>query len=240
MLRCIIIDDEPKAVKLLASYVQAHGGLQLVHSSTQPLEALQTFHQQAFDLAFLDINMPGISGLELAKALRGKCKVIFTTGYSQFVSDALDLGVEVVDYLLKPIALPRFIRAVNKALPTNDAIANGQYNLEHDYIFVKVQHQGSLQKIEMAEIDYIEAMRNYMAIHHCGQKTITLLTMKQMEEALPPKYFIRVQKSFIVALHKIASIKGNTIRLKNSNVTIALGNTYKAQLEQALANKPME
>jgi two-component system, LytTR family, response regulator len=241
MLRCIIVDDEPKAIKLLASYVHAHGGLQLINSTTQPLEALQTIQQQAIDLAFLDINMPGITGLELAKALRGQCKVIFTTGYSQFVSDALDLDVEVVDYLLKPIALPRFIRAVQRAMPPLPAPATPPkgYSLEHDYIFVKVQQQRNLQKIEMAEIDYVEAMRNYMAIHHCGQKTVTLLTMKQMEEALPQKYFVRVQKSFIVALHKIASIKGNTIRLKNSEATITLGNTYKAQLEEALANRPM-
>jgi two-component system, LytTR family, response regulator len=241
MLRCIIVDDEERAIQLLQGYVQAHGGLELVHSTTDPLEALQVLRQRPVDLAFLDIQMPSLTGLELAKALGHHCKVIFTTGYSKFVSDAFDLDVQVVDYLLKPIALPRFIRAVQRAMPlaapTSVAVP---YNIEHDYIHVKGPHKNSMQQIEVADIDYIEAMRNYMAIHHNGKTTTALLTMKQMEENLPPQYFVRVQKSFIVALHKIESVQGNRIRLKNKEVEITIGSAYKAQFDEAMRNRLIE
>lgn len=250
MINCVIVDDERNAVDVLKRYVLASGLLHLAYTTTNPLDALQFINTQPVDLAFLDIDMPVMNGLELAKAIRGRCKVIFTTAYSEFVSDAFDLDMDVVDYLLKPIPLPRFIRAVQRAVSSIapvDGAANGGWlqekggtaenDLEYDYIFVRGERRNKMQKIELAEIDYIEAMRNYMAIYHCGQKTMTLLTMKEMEANLPQRYFVRVHKSFIVALHKIAAITKNKITLKNRDVEIAIGETYKSQLVEAMEHK---
>lgn len=252
MINCVIVDDERNAVDVLKRYVLASGLLNLAYTTTSPLEALQFINLQPVDLVFLDIDMPGMNGLELARAIRGKCKVIFTTAHSEFVSDAFDLDADVVDYLLKPVPLPRFIRAVKRAVDSiapMDGSATAEWpqekvgtvdtDLEYDYIFIRGEQRHKVQKIELAEIDYIEAMRNYMAIYHCGQKTMALLTMKEMEANLPQRYFVRVHKSFIVALYKIATVTKNKITLKNRSVEIPIGETYRGQLEEAMERRAM-
>jgi two-component system, LytTR family, response regulator len=248
MLNCIIVDDEPNAIKVLKTHVAASGGmLNLLHATTSPAEALAFVNQHPVQLAFLDIEMPRMNGVELAKALQGKCKVVFTTGHTAAVSDAFDLQGVVVDYLLKPIDFPRFLRAVQRAinsLGTADLLSPqlaqlDQSGLGRDYIFVKGEHKGKMQQIYLANIDYIEAMRNYMAIYHNGQKTMVLMSMKDMEAHLPTTHFIRVQKSFIVGLHEIAAVEGNRIKLKSWDVEITIGDSYKAQFVEAVKGKVM-
>jgi two-component system, LytTR family, response regulator len=234
----MIVDDEINAVEVLKLLVQQSGLLQLAHATTQPLDALDFVNKNPVDIAFLDINMPGMNGLELARALRGKCKVVFTTAYSEFVSDAFDL--EVVDYLLKPIPLSRFIKAAHRAIDSltpAPPLVMDINAFSHDYFFVRTEQKGKMQKIDLSDIDYVEGMKNYVAIHHLGLKTMALLTMKEIEERLPPAFFARVQRSFIVAIHKIALIEGNIIRLKNSDVEIAIGDVYKAQLMEAMKSR---
>jgi two-component system, LytTR family, response regulator len=239
MINCIIVDDEQSAINVLKRHIQTLGMLHLAYTTTNPFEALQVMNQQPVDLAFLDIQMPGMSGLDLARALPVGCKVIFITGYSEFVSEAYDLEGRVVDYLLKPIAPPRFARAVQRAikgmgLPQDpQQLAYDDESLEHDYIFVKGEQKNKMQQIYLYDIDYIQAMRNYMAIYHSGQKTMVLMSMKEIEANLPAQHFVRVQKSFIVALHKIATVVGNKLRLKNRDVEITVGDSYKAQFTAA-------
>jgi len=240
MLRCIIVDDEESAIEVLKMHIHEVGCLELVYATTKPQEALRIINEETIDLVFLDIKMPGITGLDLAGAIKGKCKVIFTTAYSKFVSEAFDL--DVIDYLLKPIPLPRFMKAVQRAIniitPTQ-AMQIEQESLEYDYIFIKTEQKGKLLKIDLANIDYVEGMRNYVAIYHNGQKTMALLSMKDVEEKLPSKYFIRVQKSFIVAKHKISLIEGNIIKLKNISAEITIGESYKGNFMEAMKWKTL-
>jgi two-component system, LytTR family, response regulator len=248
MLKCIIVDDEESAIQVLKMHMQAINCLQLVHATTNPLEAIGIINEQQIPLAFLDIHMPDITGLELAKALQGKCRVIFTTGYSEFVSDAYDLDVGVIDYLLKPIPLPRFIRAVQRAInviaPAMEQQAaqallqaGGQNSLAYDYIYVRTTQKDSMLRILLAHIDYIEANKKYVDIYHLGQKTMALLSMKEIEEKLPSKYFMRVQKSFIVSLPKITTVNGARLRLQNTPVEITVGEVYKAQFMEAMKKR---
>lgn len=239
MLTCIIVDDERNALQVLQALAQQSGLLQVLLATTKPQQALEFVAQNTVQLALLDINMPGITGLELAKALQGRCKVIFTTGHSKFVTDAFEL--QVVDYLLKPIALTRFIGAVHRAM---EAIAPEQHkpmdttSLEHDYFFVKTDQKGKRVKINIADIDYIQSKDNYLYIHHNGQQqTMVLQTMKSMEERLPNKHFLRIHKSYMVAIRKISVIDGATIGLSHIQIKLPIGDTYKAALLQAMQDK---
>jgi two-component system, LytTR family, response regulator len=242
MLKCIIVDDEQSAIAILKKHVAAMGQLHLVHATTKPLEALRIINEQPIDIAFLDIKMPGITGLELAAVIQGKCKVIFTTAYSEFAMDTYDLDADVLDYLLKPIPLPRFIRAVERAIkkitPLETAPPATVFdNLDHDYLFVKNEEKGKMTRVMLAHIDYVQAMKKQVTIYHGGQITIAKLGMKDIEERLPARHFIRVQKSFIVALHKIDTVEGNWLRLKGFDIPIGIGDIYRPQFMEAMKGK---
>src|SRR6185503_727082 len=238
MINCIIVDDEPHAIEVLDHYVKQTPHLHLVATFTNPIEALQLFTQRKIDLVFLDIQMPDISGIDFIKAIQGKSKVILTTAYSDFALEGYELAV--VDYLMKPIRLPRFLTAVQKAV---EQINIMQENLSHqeiivdDYIFVKTESKGKLLKINLGEIDFIESMKNYVAIHRGGQKTLVYTSMKELEEHLPKKQFIRVHKSFIIPIARITGIEGNLVRLKNVTAEILIGESYKAELMDIIKGK---
>lgn len=241
MINCIIVDDEPHAIEVLDHYVKQTPHLQLVASFTNPIEALQLLTQRKIDLVFLDIQMPEISGIDLIKAIQGKSKVILTTAYSEFALEGYDLYV--VDYLLKPIRLPRFLAAVQKAVEQIHAlneISSQQEMVEDDYIFVKTESKGKLLKINLADIDFIESMKNYVAIHRGGQKTLVHTTMKDLEERLPKKHFVRVHKSFIIPVSRITGIEGNLVRLKNVSAEILIGENYKAELMEIIKGKMIQ
>jgi DNA-binding LytR/AlgR family response regulator len=240
MINCIIVDDEPHAIEVLDHYVKQTPHLHLVASFTNPIEALQLLSEQKIHLVFLDIQMPEISGIDFIKAIQGKSKVILTTAYSEFALEGYDLYV--VDYLLKPIRLPRFLAAVQKAVEqintTHEAAAQGMG--EDDYIFVKTESKGKLIKINLADIDFIESMKNYVAIHRGGQKTLVYTSMKDLEERLPKKQFIRVHKSFIIPISRITGIEGNLLRLKNVTAEILIGENYKAELMEIIRGKMIQ
>jgi two-component system, LytTR family, response regulator len=239
MINCIIVDDEQHAIDILVHYVKQTPHLNLVASFTNPIEALQLLGQQKIDLVFLDIQMPELSGIDFIKAIQGKSKVILTTAYSEFALEGYDLYV--VDYLMKPIRLPRFLAAVQKAV---QQINTGNETLpetpEDDYIFVKTESKGKLLKINLADIDFIESMKNYMAIHRGGQKTLVYTSMKELEDHLPKKQFIRVHKSFIIPISRITGIEGNIVRLKNVTAEILIGENYKAELMEIIRGKMIQ
>jgi two-component system, LytTR family, response regulator len=240
MLKCIIVDDEQSAIDVLKMHIEETSSLQLVAATTNPKEALALINAHPIELAFLDITMPGISGIELARAMQGKCRVIFTTAHAKYVSQSYE--VDALDYLLKPVPLPRFMMAVQRAInimqPSHPAnsIADG---IKGDYLFLRTEQKGKMLRIDLVDIDYVEGMKNYVAIHHCGQKTQALLGLNEMQERLPGKHFVRVQKSFIVAMHKIAMVEGNRVKLKNVPTEIIVGDAYKAQFMEALKDRVM-
>ena len=239
MINCIIVDDEPHAIEVLDHYVKQTPHLNLVASFTNPIEALRLLGQQKIDLAFLDIQMPELSGIDLIKAVQGKTKVILTTAYSEFALEGYELYV--VDYLMKPIRLPRFLAAVQKAMEqVNAGNETQKETAEDDYIFVKTESKGKLLKINLADIDFIESMKNYVAIHRGGQKTLVYTSMKELEERLPKKQFIRVHKSFIIPISRITGIEGNLVRLKNTTAEILIGENYKAELMEIIRGKMIQ
>jgi two-component system LytT family response regulator len=241
MINCLIVDDEQAAIDVLTYYVKQAPFLHLVRSTTNPMEAMEWVNNEKIDIIFLDIQMPEISGLDFIRTMKGgKSRVILTTAYSEFATEGFDL--DVVDYLLKPISLPRFLRGVQRAVNmiTLSAPSSNEEDLEDDYVFVKTEFKGRMLKINLDEIDYIEGMKNYVAIYHNGQKTMALLNMKDLKERLPKKKFMRVHKSFIVALNKITTVEGNRIILKNIKAEILLGDTFKEDFFEVMKNKLLQ
>ncbi|HAD14806.1 MAG TPA: DNA-binding response regulator [Saprospirales bacterium] len=222
MINCIIIDDEQHAIDILMYYVKQTPQLHLAGSFLNPVEALQVVNEQKIDLVFLDILMPELSGIDFIKTIRHKSRVILTTAYAEYALEGYDL--DVIDYLLKPIRLPRFLAAVQKAVEQIERVR--EYN-EKDFIFVKTELKGKLLKIELSEIDFIEGMRNYVAIHTGGKKTLVNTSMKNMEDQLSDKHFLRVHKSFIVPLSRITGVEGNCLRLKDVPQPIGIGENYR-------------
>ncbi|HEU4904253.1 MAG TPA: LytTR family DNA-binding domain-containing protein [Flavisolibacter sp.] len=240
MINCLIVDDEQHAIDILTHYISQTPFLHLVATTTNPIEALQIVNEQKIDLLFLDIQMPELSGIDLVRAIHGKAKVILTTAYSEFALESYEL--DVVDYLLKPVRFPRFLQAVQKASKEVPEAAKEQHatEVEDDYIFVKTESKGKLLKINLADIDYIEGMKNYVAIHCGDKKTLVYTSMKELEERLPQKGFLRVHKSFIIPIAKITGIEGNLLRLKNVNSEVLIGENYKADLMEIIRNKMIQ
>jgi len=240
MINCLIVDDEQHAIDILVHYVSQTPFLHLAASTTNPIEALQIVNTQKIDLIFLDIQMPELTGIDFIKAIHGKADVILTTAYSEFALESYELNV--VDYLLKPIRFPRFLQAVQKvANEAQEHHADGDaMELEDDYIFVKTESKGKLLKINLHEIDYIEGMKNYVAIYCGGKKTLVYTSMKDLEERLPHKSFIRVHKSFIIPIAKITGIEGNLLRLKNVIAEVQIGESYKSDLMEIIRNKMIQ
>ena len=239
MISCLIVDDEYDALDVMEHYVKQTPILQLVKATTNPLEALQIMATQKIDLIFLDIQMPQLSGIDLARAISGKTKVILTTAYSEFAVEAYNL--EVVDYLLKPIPFPRFLTAVQRAAKQlQETEISATFDEEEDYIFVKTESKGKLLKIELKDIDYIEAANNYVAVHQGSKKTLVYTTMKEMEERLPKRSFVRVHKSFLVPIAQITGIEGNKVLLKNTRADIVIGESYKPALMDIIRNRMVE
>jgi len=238
MINCLIVDDEQHAIDILVHYVNQTPHLTLIGSTTNPIEALQIVTTQNVDLVFLDIQMPELSGMDFIKALNGQAKVILTTAYSEFALESYEL--DVVDYLLKPIRLPRFLTAVQKAVNELREKGEERENEDDDYIFVKTESKGKLLKINLDDIDYIEGMKNYVAIYRGGQKTMVYTSMKDIEERLPQKQFLRVHKSFIIPISKITGIEGNLLRLEGVKAEVLIGESYKSELMEIIRNKMIQ
>lgn len=236
MLKCLVIDDEPLAMKLLEDHISRVSFLQMAGTNSNPLEALISFNQNPVDLIFLDIQMPQLSGIQFMQLLQNRAMVIITSAYQEYAIEGFEHNV--VDYLLKPISFERFYRAVEKAYnlknPTAPiAIAPDLHPPTGGYIFIKVETK--MVRVELDDILYVEGLKNYVSIFTKAQRIVTLQTMKQLEEILPPNRFIRVHKSYIVALDKINTIERQEIYIKDK--IIPIGITYSEQFFKLLERK---
>jgi DNA-binding LytR/AlgR family response regulator len=238
MINCIIVDDEQHAIDILQHYADQTPDLKLMGTFTNPVEALHFIQSNPVNLAFLDIQMPGLTGIEMIGAIQGKCKVVLTTAYSEFALEGYELSV--TDYLLKPIRLPRFLSAVQKVREQLQVTTGQEAGAVPGYIFVKTESKSRLIKINLSDIDYIESMKDYVAIHRGAEKTLVLITMKKLEESLPQKDFIRVHKSFIVPVEKITGIEGNIVRLRNVKAEILIGDNYKQELMEIIRRRMIQ
>jgi two-component system, LytTR family, response regulator len=229
MINCLIIDDEQPAIDIIEDYIKEVSYLKLAGTTTNPVEGLSIVNNGGIDIVFLDIHMPYLLGTDFVKASNGKCKIIFTTAHEKYALEGFEM--DIIDYLLKPISFPRFLKSVQKAKTIIESAnpANKQEeNLHENYILLRGDTKGSYTKVELKDIDYVEATGNYVCVV-CGTKKIIAHTkMSSLENLLPGQQFIRVQKSFIVNISKIASIAGNSIKLKNNDkADILIGSTYK-------------
>ena len=208
MIRCLIVDDEPLALHILEDYISKVPFMLLVNSTTNPIEALTLVQEGNIDLVFLDVQMPELTGIQFLRIANGKTKVILTTAYPEYALEGYEL--DVVDYLLKPIAFDRFFKAAQKAQgiiqPSKQTTApevqiqQQQHDFMSDFIFVKSDHK--IQKVYLHQILFIEGLKDYISIFTTTERIITLQNMKKMEDTLPEKHFVRVHKSYIVALNK--------------------------------------
>ena len=238
MIRCLVVDDEPLALHILEDYISKVPFLQLIKVTTNPIEALQLVQEGGIDLVFLDVQMPELTGIQFLRIANGKTKVILTTAYPQYALEGYEL--DVIDYLLKPIAFERFFKSVQKAQGIIQPSAKieakpepAQNDFLSDFIFVKTEHK--IQKVYLNDILFIEGLKDYISIFTPAERIITLQNMKRMEDALPERHFIRVHKSYIVSLNKIDSIERSRIFIGDK--VIPVGDTYREEFFKIVDGK---
>ncbi|EMS34002.1 Two-component system response regulator [Mariniradius saccharolyticus AK6] len=228
-LRCVAVDDEPLALDLVAKFISQTSFLQLEAKFDNAIQALGYLNQNQTDLVFLDIQMPDLSGMELARILDGKNsgqkpRIIFTTAYNQFAIEGYK--VDALDYLLKPFSYEEFLKASTKAYQYFEKLqkpAESSPDLEknHDYIFLKVEYQ--LVKVMVKDIAYVEAYKDYVKVHLTNKPNplLSLTSMKAMEDMLPPQDFMRVHRSFIINLNHIDSVSRNVVNIGDAHITVS-------------------
>lgn len=209
-LQCLVVDDEPMARQGLREYIADIPFLEWAGEADSAVKAAEFLHQQPVDLLFLDIRMPRLSGLELLRTLPQRPLTILTTAYPDHALEGFEL--DVLDYLLKPVSFERFLKAANKA--------KAKWKAEPpDHFYIKCEHK--IEKVRLADVLFVEALQNYVAVHTQQRKYIAWLTFKAVEEYLPAERFIKVHKSFIVAASAIDSIEGNTISVGAHQVPVS-------------------
>ncbi len=235
-LTCIIVDDEPPAIRILQKYVEQLPDLECLATTQKSIEALQMVETLKPDILFLDIQMPELTGIQLSTLLKDKVKIVFTTAYAQFALEGFELNV--VDYLLKPISFDRFIKSVDKVRNlVQSQIPKEKQNDEDEFFFVKTDGKNRFKKINLNEILYLESVKNYVIIHTTDDQIITYNTLKYFEENLPESQFVKIHKSYVVSLHKIEKTDTHEVWIAERN--LPLGNTYKNIFFEKINNKTL-
>jgi len=237
LINCVIVDDEPLAREGLSNYVREVDFLHLTATCENPLELLDLLDRSPADLIFLDIQMPKMNGLDFLKIAQKIPMVIITTAFPSYALEGFQL--DVLDYLLKPITFERFFKAARKArdyqrLLMRPGITDLNKIEKQDYFFIKCGSK--YEKIPLEDILYVEGMQNYVIIYTLRGKYLTMLSLKNLEENLSEQSFIRVHKSYIVAIGKIDSIEGNEICIQNSKIPISRNYREKV-IGQVITNR---
>lgn len=219
--KCIIVDDEPPATRILEKYVEQVSFLERVATFNDSLKALEFLNSHTVDLILLDIQMPQLTGLQLSKIISKDIKIIFTTAYPDFALEGFELSA--VDYLVKPIAFERFYQAVSKlqSSPKQEI----QSSNSADFIFIKTDGKNKFAKLFLKDILYIESLQNYICIHTLEQQFITHSSLRNVLESLPQDDFVQTHKSYVVALKQIESTDNFSVFINNKELPI--GATYK-------------
>src|SRR3569833_258633 len=217
----LIVDDEPQARKLLQAYMTGIDSYKLIRSCANAMEAYEALHTSKIDLMFLDIKMPVVSGFDFLRSLKNPPLVIFTTAFNKYAMEGYELNV--IDYLLKPFALPRLLQALEKVKERLQRPPEDKSPNTVNHIFIKQENK--LVKISLDDILLVEGMQNYVKLQLKDKVMITANTMKVMEGLLPAKQFLRVHRSFIIPLATISAIAGNTVETAYKNIPIGL--SYK-------------
>lgn len=218
-LSCIIVDDEPVARKILQEFTEQVPFLELLGKFESAMKAEEFLKSRQPDIIFLDIEMPKVSGLQMLKRVNIESMVILTTAFPQYALDGYEL--DIIDYLLKPFALHRFLKAVQKAKDFYEMknVPTAIGTTPPSYIFIKSEKR--IEKVELSEILYAEVLGNYLTIYTDRKKIIAYLTMKSLESQLPPADFIKIHQSFLVNRSKIESVEGNDLMVGTKSLPIS-------------------
>ena len=230
--RCIVIDDEPLARELVASYLGKIDNIELIAQCGNAMEAFQLLKEKKVDLIFLDINMPQISGIDFIRSLSNPPKVIIISAHKEYALEGFEL--DVIDYLLKPVSFSRLLKAVDKYFMISDKSMQFQGTTaaqEEEFIFLKENKK--VVKVILNEIDYIEAMGEYCQVFVEGRRIIPKLSIKNFEEILADKDFIRIHKSIMIPLKKVTAFSASTIEI-NKKKELPIGRSYKKSVLHAL------
>ena len=231
MLRCLAIDDEPLALELLEDNIRQVPFLQLAGKCNNALEAMQFLKEQPVDLIFLDIQMPGLTGLQFIQSLTQRPMIILITAYEKFALQGFNL--DVVDYLVKPVPFDRFLKACNKAWELHSLRSKkNETSTTPEYFFVNVDY--SLLKVEFNDIQWVEGLKDYIKINlkSSSRPVVTRMSMKAMEDQLAPSKFLRIHKSYIVSIASITSIRKNSVFV--GTVELPVGDSYKDALNSLI------
>jgi DNA-binding LytR/AlgR family response regulator len=215
-MKCLVVDDEPLARDLLEDNIRQVPFLEIAGICSNALEALEVIHREKIDLIFLDVNMPGLNGIQFLQTLKQPVLVIFITAYEKFAIEGYNL--DVVDYLLKPVAFDRFLKAANKA---QELFTLRTKPVLPDFIFVHADY--NLVKIAFNDVIYVEGLKDYVKIHlqSSPRPVITRMSMKSLEDILPMKKFMRIHKSFILSIEKIISIRKGRVKIAAAELPIS-------------------
>ncbi|MDP1621839.1 MAG: LytTR family DNA-binding domain-containing protein [Bacteroidales bacterium] len=233
-IRCVIIDDEPLAQRVVERYAEKIPFLEIVQKCNNAFEAIDVLYKQEADLLFLDINMPRLSGIDFLKTLKKPPLVIITTAYAEFAIEGYEL--DVVDYLMKPFAFDRFYKAIQKAEELIRGKEQRQFKSAGDddqgdtFIFVKSSKK--TYKVNLHDILYIEALGDYVKIFTTEKMIVSYQSLKNIETLLPARSFPRIHKSFIIALSRIDLIEGNHVKIKDRQIPI--GTNFKGEFEKLI------
>ena len=233
MIKCIAIDDEPLALRQISDFIRQTPFLNLAAECKNAFEAMEILQNSEIELMFVDINMPGLNGLDFIRSLIKNPEVIFTTAHSEFAVEGFK--VDALDYLLKPIGYKDFLKAANKAKAYFEMIAKaGNYSSDDEYLFVKSEYR--IVRINLQEIKFIEGMREYVRIHVNNNKPVmSLMSMKSLEENLPSDRFMRVHRSYIVNLKQVTTVERSRI-VFDKDVYIPISDQYKEKFLAYLDN----
>ncbi len=234
-LKCIIVDDEPLALEVLEAYIERIEGLELVAKCENAVKAFDALKKLPVDLIFLDIQMPKLTGIDFLKVLNPAPKVIFTTAYREYALESYELNV--IDYLLKPIAFNRFMMAVNKAMDgtveyEESSEESGALRNDHPYIFLKADRK--MVKVYLKDILYIESLKDYVRIKTPEKEIVSLQKISYLEQKLPEDLFMRIHRSFIVPIKKIEAFSNHAVEVGGKELPI--GRNYKNQVLDILNN----
>jgi DNA-binding LytR/AlgR family response regulator len=231
MYRCIIIDDEPIAIRVIRNHLSVFTDFEVVAECSNALEAMPILQKENIDLLFCDIQMPQITGVDFIRSLLHPPKVIFTTAYRDYAIDAFELNV--VDYLLKPISFERFTRAINHflELQTASPISTHEAQETRDFIFLKADKKH--HKINLSDILYFESLGDYVIAYTVEQKIVTKERISHLSDLLPSKRFLQIHRGYIVSIDKIESIGAGFVEIKGKKLPV--GRNYKPELQKLLS-----
>lgn len=231
-IRCLIIDDEPLAISVIKNYLEPLEDFELIETFNNPLNALNFLKNNAIDVIFLDINMPVLNGISFIQSLEKRPLIIITSAYDEYAIETYAL--DVLDYLVKPIEFPRLMKALNKANKTlRSQHLNVTPNKDRAFLFIKIDKK-KLQKIYLDEILTIESLKDYLRINTQTGKYIVHSTLSEFTASLPSKNFIRIHRSYTVAIDKVEAIEGNTVEIEGIRFTI--GRSYVAEAKEKILN----